>query len=82
MEVFRRWHIGFVGLMVVAAALYLLRWSHYYAGMIKDDAVYILGAKSLLKGHYRALHYPGLPPCVLPFYAESADRIYITPDSV
>lgn len=53
---------GFLGLALVPAT---------YVGVVGDDASFILGAQSLLGGHWRALCIPGHPPMAhfLPGYS-------------
>jgi len=52
------------------AAVYLLSLRAYYVGFFNDDAFYIIGARSLLRGGFRELSAPGEPPLLnyLPGY--------------
>lgn len=52
-------------IFVSAAGLYAALWSRIVIGT-NDDALYILGAKSLLAGHYVDLSEALLPPMTLP----------------
>ncbi|MDD5656346.1 MAG: glycosyltransferase family 39 protein [Elusimicrobia bacterium] len=58
------------GLLAGLAGLYLLCLRAYYVGFFNDDAFYLIGARSLLRGGFRELNAPGAPPLVhyLPGY--------------
>jgi hypothetical protein len=53
-------------LVGAAAILYGVLMPHYEVGASNDDALYILGAQSLLTGHYGSLQYPRHPPLTDP----------------
>ncbi len=67
------------GLVICAALLYTRMFSLCDVGQINDDAMYIIGAQSLMQGHYVALdqpihsplplYPPGFPLFLVPFVA-------------
>ncbi|HAM36253.1 MAG TPA: hypothetical protein DEB40_09580 [Elusimicrobia bacterium] len=56
--------------VLILAGLYLLCLRAYYVGFFNDDAFYVIGARSLLRGGFRELNAPGTPALVnfLPGY--------------
>jgi hypothetical protein len=55
-----RW--GFFAILGAAALLYLALLPQLYVGYFNDDALYTVGAKSLLQGRYVRLYHPLLQP--------------------
>src|SRR5262245_55673157 len=48
-----------------AAPFYIGAVRYFYVGAFNDDAAYVVGALSLLKGHYQALFLADAPPMTL-----------------
>lgn len=73
----RQRNTHWVGLLCIAAILYIAFMPLYYVGLFNDDATYLLEAKSILSGHFVLLgssgrtslpvYPPGLPLFLAPF---------------
>jgi hypothetical protein len=70
-KVLRSARLRWVLLLGIAASFYLSLWPFHYVGATEDDAMYVLNARSLTKGHYGKLNLPGNPPetLALPGYS-------------
>lgn len=53
---------AFCGILLLSVCIYVLNLSRFFVGFFADDTTYIMGALSLLQGHYVSLNHPLLPP--------------------
>ena len=65
-----------LALLAAAAALYALCRRAYYVGFFNDDALAILGARSLLSGRYFADALPGFSLILAPLAAVSGQALW------